>query len=207
MTIFTRRKVLLDAIAYTALSAILRRSLSHAVAQELPENGVIIRDWIDQQQRSGRKAYGDVIVGRFADSMYFLLRPVTWEPSVDGRLPRVTVPVGFVTDFSSVPRVFWSAVRPDPILIFPAVLHDFLYWEQTTTRDKADEVFRVSMQEVDIAESTAKLIVTALRLYGQQVWERNARLRASGERRILRRFPDDPRVTWDEWKKRSDVFQ
>jgi hypothetical protein len=168
---------------------------------------VTIGEWIDQQQNSNRKAYGNAIVGRFADPMYYLLRPVTWEPSAGQKLPSVAVPVGYVTDFSSVPRLFWSGVRPDPIFVFAAVLHDYLYWSQATTRENADEIFRVAMQDLGIAEGTIKVILTAVRSFGNQVWDRNARLKSSGEKRVLRRFPDNPMTTWDEWKKQPDVFQ
>ena len=43
-------------------------------------------------------------------------------------------------------------------------------------------------------------------LRGQRAWDANAALKASGEKRVLKRFPDDPVVSWEEWKKRPDVF-
>jgi hypothetical protein len=31
--------------------------------------------------------------------------------------------------------------------------------------------------------------------------DENAKRKASGEKRILKSFPTDPRLTWDEWRK------
>ena len=43
------------------------------------------------------------------------MKPIEWKPSSnqDQKLPTVKVPEGFVTDFASVPRVFWTALPPD----------------------------------------------------------------------------------------------
>ena len=35
---------------------------------------------------------------------------------------------------------------------------------------------------------------------------RNAQLRQNGEKRTLKLFPSDPTISWDDWKKRPDVF-
>jgi hypothetical protein len=31
-------------------------------------------------------------------------------------------------------------------------------------------------------------------------------LQSAGEKRILIKFPDDPRVTWAQWKQNANVF-
>lgn len=54
----------------------------------------------------------------------------------------ITVPIGFVTDFNSVPRILWSAFEPSE---YPeaGVVHDFLYRNPgTRTRQKCDEIHR-----------------------------------------------------------------
>ena len=42
--------------------------------------------------------------------------------------------------------------------------------------------------------------------FGPSAWRSNAKLKAEGEKRILKQFPDDPRTRWADWKKRPDVF-
>jgi hypothetical protein len=50
------------------------------------------------------------------------------------------------------------------------------------------------------------LIYQAVSRFGQAAWDSNAELKASGEKRLLKKYPSDPTTTWDEWKKQPDVF-
>ncbi|MBI3775330.1 MAG: DUF1353 domain-containing protein [Gammaproteobacteria bacterium] len=118
----------------------------------------------------------------------------------------VTVPIGFVTDFASIPRVFWSLLPPDGNYTYPAVIHDYLYWEQTTTREVADDILRLSMLDFKIDAVTLRAIYSGVRVGGQFAWNENARLKLAGERRILKRLPDDPTVSWEIWKQQPNVF-
>src|ERR1700726_2431531 len=64
--------------------------------------------WMDDWMRDARSPEGALYLGRFADPIYFLTKPITWKPNRgQERYKKVTVPVGFVTDLASVPRVFW----------------------------------------------------------------------------------------------------
>ena len=36
--------------------------------------------------------------------------------------------------------------------------------------------------------------------------DENKKLKELGENRILKSFPDDPAILWEEWKQRPDVF-
>src|SRR5262249_26219157 len=123
------------------------------------------------------------------------------------RYRSVNVPIGFVTDFASIPRIFWSLLRPDGRYTHPAIVHDYLYWTQTTSREDADEIFRIMMEDFSIGTVIITTIHSAVRLAGGMAWDSNAKLRAGGEKRILKRFPEDPRTTWEDWKRRPDVFE
>ena len=123
------------------------------------------------------------------------------------RYQAVKVPVGFVTDFASIPRVFWLLLRPDGSYTHPAIVHDYLYWTQTTSREDADDIFRIMMEDFSIEKATATTIHSAVRLFGEAAWDNNAKLRAAGEKRILKLFPEDPLTTWEDWKRRPDVFE
>jgi len=144
---------------------------------------------------------------RFADPIYFLISPIGWRPNSGqtNYLP-VTVPIGFVTDLTSIPRVFWSALRPDGDYAYAAIVHDFLYWEQARPREEADVIFKLAMEDLDVRPEVVALIYEAVHRFGDEAWESNARLKKGGERRILVKVPDDPTVRWNDWKKRPDVF-
>jgi Protein of unknown function (DUF1353) len=162
-------------------------------------------DWLEQllRQQAGASAAveGALRLGRFRDPIYFLLRSITWTAERGSRLPaRVEAPAGFVTDLASIPREFFSLLRPDGDYAYAAILHDYLYWTQTTDRVTADMVFRAAMEEFGVARATTQVIFTAVRLAGEDAWNTNAQLKKSGEKRVLRKYPDDPRTTWATWK-------
>ena len=111
-----------------------------------------------------------------------------------------------MTDFASIPQAFFSLLRPDGLYAYAAVIHDYLYWTQNGTREAADMTFKFAMQDFKVKPATANTIYGAVRAAGRSAWDENARLKAAGERRILTRFPEDPRILWTDWKKRPDVF-
>jgi hypothetical protein len=151
---------------------------------------------------------GTLQIARFQDHFYYLLSPITWRPAASDRpgLPTVTVPIGFVTDLTSIPRAFWAALPPDGDYCYAAVLHDYLYWQQTSERQAADHVLKIAMRDLGVSTVTSEIIFRGVQAGGSSAWSNNARLRAHGERRVLRRFPNDPRVKWTDWKRQPDVF-
>jgi Protein of unknown function (DUF1353) len=168
---------------------------------------VSVERWMNSWM-AAEKAGGVLFLGRFRDPTYFTTAPIFWRPNEGqaGDFEPVEVPVGFVTDLASIPRIFWSELRPDGDYAHAAVIHDYLYWTQTRPRDKADEIFRFEMQDLGIPNRTIAAIYRAVRIFGGSAWENNARLKANGEKRILKTFPDDPSVLWEDWKRRPDVF-
>ena len=79
----------------------------------------------------------------------------------------IVVPVGFETDFASVPRL--------PVLFFlaggfakaPSVVHDFLYSEHNNfTREQADAAFLEAMEVDGISTWRRNGMYQAVRLFG-----------------------------------------
>lgn len=145
---------------------------------------------------------------RFVEPIYVLREDIHWVPgpSDKGRLSKVDVPKGFVTDLASVPQAFWSLLRPDGEYTYAAILHDWMYWIQDRPRGHADEIFFASMKEFGIDAVTANTIYAAVEVAGKSAWSGNAELKLKGEKRVLKKFPEDPLMHWSEWKTRSDVF-
>jgi hypothetical protein len=164
--------------------------------------------WMDRWM-AVRLPVGPLHIARFKDPIYVLTRPIGWKPNTeqDSRLKMVEVPKGFVTDFASIPWQFWSMLRPDGDYAYAAVIHDYLYWTQQTSREIADEIFYLAMLDFKIDSPIAHAIYYAVRLGGEPSWKENAALKARGERRVLKILPDDPRVTWAEWKTKPGVFE
>jgi Protein of unknown function (DUF1353). len=131
-----------------------------------------------------------------------------WTPDPGQKYQPVVVPVGFVTDLASIPKVFWSSgLRPEGSYAYAAIVHDYLYWTQDRPREEADNILREAMQDSKVGNLVLDAIYRAVRLAGESAWKNNAKLKASGEKRILREFPTDFTISWEEWKKRPGVFK
>jgi hypothetical protein len=146
----------------------------------------------------------------FADWDYYYLRaPLKWFDSNGiSQLQPVTAVTGFVCDLASIPRLFWSLLPKTARYTAPAIIHDYLYWEQpaTHTRRQADDVFLVGMRELGVSGWKCWLIHKSVRLGGWTSWRSNRKARDLGERRVLRRFPSDVSVTWYQWRNDPTVF-
>lgn len=184
-------------------------SVALAVAASEPTPSEWMDKWIQKWKTSGRDVEGLLYLGRFADPTYFLTKEIAWKPNADqkGKFPRITVPVGFVTDFASIPRAFWSLLRPDGDYAYAAVIHDYLYWTQGLPREKSDMIFRLAMEDFKIGSVEVGAIYTGVRAGGGVAWDGNAKLKKRGEKRVLKTFPTDPRTKWEDYKKRTEVFR
>ncbi|MGB7601258.1 MAG: DUF1353 domain-containing protein [Candidatus Sulfotelmatobacter sp.] len=168
---------------------------------------VTAEQWMDRWMAVNRAPGGILQISRFREPIYFLLKPIGWIPNHNQQqYEKVDVPVGFVTDFASIPRVFWSFLPTDGDYAYAAVIHDFLYWTQSRPREVADQIFRMSMQDFKISSATIEVIYQAVRLGGGSAWSENAKLKAAGEGRVLKVFPTDPTTSWKDWKQRTGVF-
>jgi Protein of unknown function (DUF1353) len=199
------------AILVSDLESIIRGSLSRTSdAQEptQPVQNVSMENWMTDWMSVSKAPGGMLRVSRFREPVYFLTAPISWTPNPgQEHYKAVTVPPGFVTDFASIPRIFWSALRPDGDYAYAAVVHDYLYWTQTRSRDEADGILKMAMEDFEVGTVTIETIYSAVRLGGKGAWSGNAKKKAQGEQRILKRFPQDPRTKWEDWKQRPDVFE
>jgi hypothetical protein len=181
--------------------------LGSVLAQSDTETNLTKEQWMDMAANS-KSIDSPLYMGRFLDPMYFLLEPISWSPNQQqaGRLPRITVPKGFVTDLASIPPLFFSWLRPDGPFVYAAIVHDFIYWDQTQSKDQADEILKVAMEDAKVSTLRLQAIYTAVTVAGQPAWDGNLKLKGRGEKRILSKFPPKADISWKEWKERSDVF-
>ena len=165
-----------------------------------------ITDWVNKKNLD-KTLEGPLDLRRFLDPTYILLASISWHPSqANSILPKVVVPKWFVTDFASIPKIFWSIFKPDGNYAYAAVVHDYLYWSQITSRSKADSIFREVMSNLFITDAQAALLYHAVDTFGQTAWNENKKLRLAGERRILTRLPTSSDITWLDWKRKPNVF-
>jgi len=83
----------------------------------------------------------------------------------------VVVPVDFITDFASIPRLFWTFAPPMGGHAKAAVVHDFTYLTQPCTRKVSDDMFYEGMRVLGVSKFKAFVIWGAVRLFGWKVWK------------------------------------
>ncbi len=85
----------------------------------------------------------------------------------------INVPIGFKTDFASVPRVLWTFIPRWGKYGNAAVIHDFLYWEQKLSKEEADKIFLEAMYFLGVSTVKRKLIYYAVKYFGRCAWNKN----------------------------------
>ncbi|OHD70516.1 MAG: hypothetical protein A2W19_08915 [Spirochaetes bacterium RBG_16_49_21] len=120
----------------------------------------------------------------------------------EGGAEFVDVPVGFMTDFASVPRLLWAIIPRWGTYGNAAVIHDYCYWCQQISvrrkrkiinkninRKKADRIFFEAMGVLRVTFYYRYTIYWAVRLFGLLQWRANQRGKRKGVQRVLRRIP------------------
>ena len=99
--------------------------------------------------------------------------------TVKSRNWSIRVPAGFITDWASVPRVFWRLFPPWGPWSPAALVHDWLYFEQPVSRKEADLVFLDIMRRIGVPFLTRRMMYWGVRVGGWHAWRTHARRRAS----------------------------
>src|SRR5262245_10592244 len=137
---------------------------AHGQSEEDP---AVIAAWMEKWMSDQKATVGNLHLSRFVEPIYYLLKPTTWLPDKgQEHLKSVNVPIGFVTDFASIPRIFWSVLPPDGKYTHPAIVHDYLYWTQTGSRKDADEIFKIMMEDFSVNGVIVGPIYSAVRTFG-----------------------------------------
>ena len=101
-------------------------------------------------------------------NVFYLHEPFrfSFEEVVDGRaVPHAyEVPVGFMTDFASIPRPLQSLFSQLDLHVEAAVGHDYLYREKVVDRKLADQVFLAAMQKVQVPVIKRGLMYAGVRV-------------------------------------------
>lgn len=106
----------------------------------------------------------------FGVPWYRLLEPLRFEARLNGGGLTVEVPADFVTDFASIPAIFWSRLPHDGPWAKASVVHDYLYQRGGCSRFLADAIFRDAMAALGVPVVRRVLIYYAVRLFGWMCW-------------------------------------
>jgi len=84
---------------------------------------------------------------------------------IDKELGLITIPVGFATDFASIPKMFWSTFGAPSNYAPSATIHDYVCRNKIFERNECDKVFYRAMIDSDVNYTTAVIFYAAVRLY------------------------------------------
>jgi hypothetical protein len=130
-----------------------------------------------------------LVVSPLADGKtWIVLRPFGYDVEKEDSGDRIEVEVGFMTDFASVPRLFWIVLPKWGKYGNAAVIHDWLYWTQERQpRRQADAIFLEAMTVLGVGAWQKYPMYWAVRAFGRLAWVRNQWDREAGYDRVLRR--------------------
>jgi hypothetical protein len=95
-----------------------------------------------------------------------------YESFIEGII--IHIPVGFITDFASIPQIFWSLLPPTGLYGKAAVVHDFLYQSAgLVSKAIADRVLLEAMRVLGVNETTCEIIYNGVVLGGENTWNRD----------------------------------
>ncbi len=100
-----------------------------------------------------------------------LKRPFEFIFLLDGERSSIMVHEDFITDFASIPRIFWAIIGgPWGKYGKAAVIHDYLYKYGLYTRKIDDRIFLLGMQILNTKDWREILIYYAVRIGAWKAW-------------------------------------
>jgi len=84
----------------------------------------------------------------------------------------IVVPAGFITDFASVPRIFWPIFLPYGRYGKAAVVHDYCYRTGIYSRKRSDQIFLEAMTVLKVKPWRRYVLYFCVRLFSKPSWER-----------------------------------
>jgi hypothetical protein len=96
----------------------------------------------------------------------------------------INVPIGFMTDFASIPRPLWVILPKWGKYGNAAVIHDYCYWEQSRSRRQSDDIFHEAMGVLNVPGWTVFVMYWSVRLFGCGAWAGNRRMKERGQSRV-----------------------
>ena len=104
---------------------------------------------------------------------WILLSAFGYEVGGEGSRDVIKIDTGFNTDFASIPRPLWAFLPRCGKYANAAVIHDYLYWEQSRSRKESDAILLEGMEILQVRWITRYTIYWGVRAGGWWAWWRN----------------------------------
>lgn len=124
---------------------------------------------------------GRLVAEQLEDGYHWMIaESFTYRLGDPNGIAYVRVPVGFVTDFASIPRGLWNIWPPAAGKHSkPAVIHDVLYQRgyveherhrTPISRKDADDIFKEALEVAGVGWLSRQLIYAGVRVGGAKAW-------------------------------------
>jgi len=84
------------------------------------------------------------------------------------------VPIGFITDGASTPRILWPLFPPMDKYAIAALVHDYLYKTHPHVRKTCDKIFLALMVYLDIPKWQRNAMYRAVRIFGGRPYKKGS---------------------------------
>ena len=110
-------------------------------------------------------------VTEVGNGIWMVDRPFRYYVGSENSNDFINVPIGTITDFASVPRIFWSIFPPYGEYTQAAVLHDYLYQTHFRTKKESDLIFLEAMGVLKVPAWKKYIMYEAVNLFGGHAWK------------------------------------
>lgn len=132
-----------------------------------------------------------LVVSPLADGNTWVLRKeFGYDIGKKGSGNSIDVPIGFMTDFASVPGLFRFLVSKWGKHGNATVIHDYCYWTQERSRKESDKIFKEAMEVSGVKAWRKMLVYLAVRWFGGFAWKGNIELKEKKFNRVAARLPE-----------------
>jgi len=133
-----------------------------------------------------------LLVSPLADCKSWVIKKeFGYDVGKEGSGVTVDVPIGFMTDFASIPRPLWVLLPKWGKYGNAAVIHDYCYWEQIRSRKESDSIFREAMEVLKVAKWKIFCMYWAVRLCGGFAWSGNSKKRKDVKNKVTLVLPEN----------------
>ena len=131
-----------------------------------------------------------LMVSPLADGKTWVtMREFGYDIGKEGSENSIDVPIGFMTDFASIPRPLWAFLPRWGKYGNAAVIHDYCYWDQSRSRKESDLIFREAMEVLKVPPFKIRLMYYAVKLFGSFAWRGNAQMKKKALSRVAAVMP------------------
>ncbi|MFC1916304.1 DUF1353 domain-containing protein [Chloroflexota bacterium] len=131
-----------------------------------------------------------LLVSPLADGRTWVTRKeFGYDIGEEGSSNTIDVPIGFMTDFASVPRPLWAILPRWGKYGNAAVIHDYCYWDQSRSRKESDLIFHEAMQVLKVSACTVRIMYWAVRHFGYFAWLGNKQMKNISLSRLAEVMP------------------